>query len=267
MLYLDVVNLADVDDIAAVNEGDWLSEGRLPYGCTVVTGLAGRTCSAKELEGALISVMAEYVTCGEVCGGLSDAGEVLWVNLGKSSRVRKTLKEACGESAGSINFCSVDAKVGAELAVAIEETLDDMRDVCLAVVSSTAAGIEGRGKMSQYVAELSRIGHAKKAAIILVVPLKKSNAMCVEDPSTGIAKAADAVWKLYPAGNMMKCFCTFGTGGEAFDVAPIAKPKRNERKAPAQLQADDADSDLSRDMEGYGAEESVSDEEGDGSFD
>ena len=94
MLYLDVVNLADVDDIAAINEGDWLSEGRLPYGCTVVTGLAGRTCSAKELEGALISVMAEYVTCGEVCGGLSDAGEVLWVNLGKSSRVRKTLKEA-----------------------------------------------------------------------------------------------------------------------------------------------------------------------------
>lgn len=225
MLELEVRALADGerDD----NVGDWLAEGRLPIGCTVVTGLAGRPCTQRELEAPVAAVAAEYASSCNVCGADGEPGRVLWITLGPAARTEASLSQAVGPYASEVLVASADAKVGPELAEAIERALEDADDVRMVVVCSASAGTEGRSKMGRHVADLARVGRDRGCAVMLLIPLRKANAMCVEDPSTGIAQAADAVWKLYPAGETMKCFCTHASGGEAFDVAQIHKTRRS----------------------------------------
>ena len=238
MIEMEIRNLTDTT-VPLKDEGGWLAEGRLPIGCTVVTGLGGMPCSLKDIETPLMSVVIEYVTTGAICGCEAESGEVLWVNLGSSARIESALSSGCGEDAESVYVSTPRsrAKVGSELASAIDSALDELPDVRLVVVSSTGVGVEGRGKMGRHVADLGRVAKSRDCAVVLVVPLRRANAMCVEDPSTGIASAADAVWKIYTAGCTIKCFCTHGTGGEAFDVAPVPQGRRSAKKEGIELLA------------------------------
>ena len=99
------------------------------------------------------------------------------------------------------------------------------------MVDGAQAGIEGKGRLAQAVAAISRVASVHRAAVAVLVPLTRRNCMDVKSPATGVFEAADAVWEVYDVrDSSAKCVCTHRGGVSGFDV-PLARRQAGPRPA------------------------------------
>ncbi len=230
MSELTVSRLCDHGQAADKEESPWVCERRLPCGATVITGLAGASTSQKTLQGVGRALFAEYAAAGSVGGAPAEEGAAVYVSLGpRKGRTAPALSAAFGgEAPEEAYLCAGDLKLGSSLASELGRVAREIGDARLFIVDGAGVGCEGRQKLSSALSELSRMGRACDAAVAVLMPLTKRNALSVKDPSTGISSAADAVWEVYadPAG-ATKVFCTSDAGGEAFGLAALRQKPRS----------------------------------------
>lgn len=212
----------------------WVAPDRLPFGATLLTGLAGSPCEHRALAAVAASLVAGLAGEGEVFGAPAASQGALYVALGARGgpRAARALAAAVPEEAAAgVLFASVDAKLGPSLARALDGALSDPDFPRLVVVDGAQAGIEGKGRLAQAVAAISRVASVHRAAVAVLVPLTRRNCMDVKSPATGVFEAADAVWEVYDVrDSSAKCVCTHRGGVSGFDV-PLARRQAGPRPA------------------------------------
>ncbi len=200
----------------------WVAPDRLPFGATLITGLAGSPCEHRALAAVAASLVAGLAGEGEVFGAPAAS---LGARCGP--RAARALAAAVPEEAAAgVLFATVDAKLGPSLARALDGALSAPDFPRLVVVDGAQAGIEGKGRLAQAVAAISRVASVHRAAVAVLVPLTR-----LKSPATGVFEAADAVWEVYDVReSSAKCVCTHRGGVSGFDV-PLARRQAGPRPA------------------------------------
>ncbi len=207
------IDAAPLRDCVAA-PASWVAPDRLPFGATLITGLAGSPCEHRALAAVAASLVAGLAGEGEVFGAPAASQGALYVALGArcGPRAARALAAAVPEEAAAgVLFATVDAKLGPSLARALDGALS--------------------GRLAQAVAAISRVASVHRAAVAVLVPLTRRNCMDVKSPATGVFEAADAVWEVYDVReSSAKCVCTHRGGVSGFDV-PLARRQAGPRPA------------------------------------
>lgn len=220
--------LAGAMEDTAAGDADWMCAGRLPYGATILTGIAGKACPRPALEGMAMEVYAEYAARGCVGGEPAGAdGGALYVHLGADERrvARQLSRRFPDGPPPATSIAAWDGRLGSSLAEALDAEL--ARSGCsLAVVEGASVGTEARQRLTAAIAGLSRVGRKRRCAVVLTMPLGPKNWLKVKDPATGLSAAADSVWEVFSSPSGGTCFCTAPGTAASFPIGAPAAPAR-----------------------------------------